>query len=130
MERIELSREQTQKALKTLEAILLKEKDDIVRDSTIQRFEYSYEAVWKFLMRFLYEKRGIELYSPKECFRAAFRTGLLSEEETELALKMTDARNQTVHAYKEELADAVYRDIKMLYQPILQKLFHRLEKEL
>jgi len=36
-------------ALKTLEDILKEKKSGIVRDATIQRFEYTFEAMWKAL---------------------------------------------------------------------------------
>ena len=41
----------------------------IIRDATIQRFEYTFEALWKFLKEYLKEKEGIVSNSPKACFK-------------------------------------------------------------
>ncbi|MEW5766292.1 MAG: nucleotidyltransferase substrate binding protein [bacterium] len=54
----------------------------IVRDAAIQRFEYTFEAIWKFLKEYLKQEEGIMCNSPKSCFREAFSLGLLTEEET------------------------------------------------
>ena len=80
----------------------------MVRDATIQRFEYSFEACWKALKKFLEENEGTICNSPKSCFREAFKVGLLDEERTGLALEMTDERNLTAHTYVEAVAQRVY----------------------
>jgi hypothetical protein len=42
-----------EKALELLESVLQVPKDAIVRDATIQRFEYTYELAWKMIKRHL-----------------------------------------------------------------------------
>ena len=37
------------KALESLDVALAKDKDEFIRDSVIQRFEFTYELSWKFL---------------------------------------------------------------------------------
>lgn len=69
MERLELKYKDALKSLETLEDILKKPFSIIVRDATIQRFEYTFEALWKFLKEYLKEKEGIICNSPKGCFR-------------------------------------------------------------
>lgn len=96
------------RALDTLESILDEPSSEIVRDATIQRFEYTFEACWKSLKMYLAEEEGIVCNSPKSCFRAAFQIGLLGEEEIETALEMTDERNLTSHTYIEAVAQRVY----------------------
>lgn len=100
--------ETADRALGTLEDILDEPLTTIVRDATIQRFEYSFEACWKALKEYLSEEEGVICNSPKSCFRAAFRVGLLNEEQIGHALAMTDARNTTSHTYIEALAKSVY----------------------
>jgi hypothetical protein len=41
------------KAVASLDAALSRDKDEFIRDSVIQRFEYTYELSWKFLARHL-----------------------------------------------------------------------------
>ncbi len=103
------------KAVDTLKEILEEPFSIIVRDATIQRFEYTFEAVWKFLKEYLKKKEGIICNSPKSCFREAFAIGLLTEEETVEFLEMTDDRNMTSHTYMEEVSEILYGKIKRYY---------------
>lgn len=80
----------------------------IVRDAAIQRFEYTFEAFWKFIKEYLKTKEGIICYSPKSCFREVFTVGMINEDETIKLLEMTDNRNMTSHTYKEEVAQIIY----------------------
>jgi nucleotidyltransferase substrate binding protein (TIGR01987 family) len=70
-----------------------------VRDAGVQRFEYTFEVLWKLLKEYLSYKEGIVCNSPKSCFREAFSVGILSEEETVSFIQMTDDRNLTSHTY-------------------------------
>ncbi len=80
----------------------------IVRDAAIQRFEYTFEAFWKFIKEYLKTKEGIICNSPKSCFREVFTVGMINEDETIKLLEMTDNRNMTSHTYKEEIAQIIY----------------------
>ena len=82
MERLNLRRADAQKALETFKSILREPYSVIIRDATIQRFEYTFEAFWKFLKDYLKEKEGVEANTPKAVFRALFTAGYLSEVET------------------------------------------------
>jgi nucleotidyltransferase substrate binding protein (TIGR01987 family) len=95
-------------ALATLEDALREPPGVIARDAVVKRFEYSFEAVWKFLQAFLREREGSVAASPKSCFREALRVGLLSPEETERCLSMTEDRNLTTHTYRLAVAELVY----------------------
>jgi len=112
LERLESRTKETEKALKTLGEIWNEPYSVIVRDATIQRFEYTFEAFWKFLRDYLSEYEGIRSNSPKSCFREALSAGLISEEQTVACLEMTDDRNLTSHTYIEELAEQIYRKIE------------------
>lgn len=83
----------------------------IVRDASIQRFEYSFEAIWKAAQLVLRSRFGIELGAPKPIIRACFQNGILDEAQTRLALAMTDHRNLTSHTYNEALADEIHSAI-------------------
>ena len=84
------------------------EENDIVRDSAIQRFEFTYDIFWKMLKSFLEEKHGVHCVSPKTCFMEAGTKGVLS---SEVWIKITDLRNQTVHTYDEKIAKSVYQKL-------------------
>ncbi len=72
MERLKLKYNDALKSLMTLEEILKEPFSIIIRDATIQRFEYTFEALWKFLKEYLKEKEGIISNSPKACFKEIF----------------------------------------------------------
>ena len=97
----------------------------IIRDATIQRFEYTFEALWKFLKEYLKEREGVICNSPKSCFREFFLLEMITEEETVKFLEMTDDRNMTSHTYKEEVSKVLYG--KMLNHYILmEKLMEKI----
>ncbi len=124
MERLTMKYKDVTKSLETLGSILEEEFSIIVRDATIQRFEYTFEAVWKFLKEYLKEKEGVICNSPKACFREIFSLGFLSEDDTVTCLEMTDRRNDTSHTYKEEVAQMIYAKVKgyfLLMDTLIEK---------
>jgi len=125
---LNLKLEQFKKALSSLKKSLEEEKNDLVRDSAIKRFEYSYELCWKTVKMFLSEKFGEDIFSPKECFRVLRKNKLISDEETELLLQMTDDRNQIIHTYSEVFSEELYEDISQSYYQLLEKVYKILEQ--
>ena len=129
MEKIEALIRDTKKALDTFKEILNEPFSVIVRDAAIQRFEYSFEVIWKLLKEYLKEKEGIICNSPKSCFREAFNVQILDEEETIKALEMTDDRNLTSHAYIEKVAQKIYERLSD-YSELTNKIFNYISKNL
>ncbi len=126
MEKLSTATQLAQRALWTLEEILHLPFNTIVRDAAIQRFEYTFEAVWKLLKIYLESQEGIVCTSPKSCFRHALRAGLLSLEHTETCLMMTDDRNLTSHTYIEAVAQTIYQKLPTYYQ-VMQELFGKIQ---
>ncbi len=115
MERLKLKYSDTIRAMKTLKEILDEPFSIIVRDATIQRFEYTFEALWKFLKVYLKEREGVICNTPKSCYREFFKLDMITEEETVKFLEMTDDRNMTSHTYKEEVSMALYEKMRNHY---------------
>ena len=111
MEKLKQKLRSCQRALATLDEAVNMPFSVIVRDASIQRFEYSFESLWKLLKAYLEQQEGVICHSPKRCFREALQVGLLSVEETETCLVMTDDRNLTSHTYIEAIAEAIYRKL-------------------
>ncbi len=107
--------------METLKEILDEPFSVIVRDATIQRFEYTFEALWKFLKEYLKEREGIVCNSPKSCFREFFLLERITEEATVEFLEMTDDRNMTSHTYKEEVSKILYEKMQNHYL-LMEKL--------
>ncbi len=114
------------KALQTLEELDLTPGDAIVRDAAIQRFEYTFEAVWKAAQAVLRERFGVVLASPKPVIRACRENALLTDSETRLALAMVDHRNLTAHTYNEALAEEIFAALPA-YRDLLHTWLNRLE---
>jgi len=96
------------KAMKKLEEVLELKKTDVVRDSAIKRFELCFDLAWKTIKEYA-RKYGMECYSPRDCFKAAFQLKLI--EHNERWLEMVDDRNLTAHLYKEEQAEKIYQKL-------------------
>ena len=108
MEKLIMRLDACQRAMDTLEEILQMPFSVIVRDASIQRFEYTFESLWKLLKLYLQQEEGVICNSPKRCFREALAADLASADDVELFLMMTDDRNLTSHTYIEALAKAIY----------------------
>lgn len=115
-----------ERAIDTLNTILGEEYSKIIRDASIQRFEYTFESVWKALKVYLNEREGIVANSPKTVFRELQSIRLLTEEETQTALEMVDDRNLTTHTYIEELAETIFRKLPD-YEHLMQQLLKQIQ---
>ena len=109
-----------------LEAVVLP-KNEIVRDAVIQRFEFSYEAVWKALQIYLVHQ-GHECPGSRSVVRKAFAERFISTaEEADLWFQMIVDRNLTSHAYDEELSERIYANILSKYAALLESATQRLQ---
>jgi nucleotidyltransferase substrate binding protein, HI0074 family len=99
------------------------------RDSTIQRFEFTIEILWKTVKEFLKLKEGVECRSPKSCIRDFFGSGYLSSQDVVTLLEAIDDRNLTSHTYHEEIADKIFQNIKK-YLPVIKSVINEIEKNI
>jgi len=98
--------------------------DELGEDGVIQRFEFTFELLWKTLKLFL-EDKGILCQSPKDCLKAAFKYGLFSDDE--LYLNMLVDRNNTSHIYNHEDSRIIYLRIKNEYAKAINSLQEKIE---
>ena len=120
MENIQERINTAQRALTKLRELAVKpDLSDVERDALIQRFEFSFELLWKCAKEYLYVVEGIDAASPKKVIRCCRELGLLDDEQTREALQMADDRNLTTHTYDETFAQAVVERIRR-YAPLLQ----------
>jgi nucleotidyltransferase substrate binding protein (TIGR01987 family) len=103
-------------------------ESDLIRDAAIQRFEFTFELVWKALKLFL-ERQGHECGGPRPTLKKAFAEGLIAtSDEADVWLQMLEDRNLTSHAYDEALAARIYRNIAKDYAPLLGAMAERIQK--
>jgi nucleotidyltransferase substrate binding protein (TIGR01987 family) len=113
MERTQERLAVARRALGTLDELITEGLSSaVVRDAAIQRFEYTFEAVWKAAQMYLREIEGLVIGSPKGVVRLSRQVGILDEDDGRLALAMSDDRNLTVHAYNEAVAEAISKRLK------------------
>ena len=88
-----------------------------LRDSMIQRFEYTVEVLWKYLKFHLdiKEKALKDLSSPRAVIKTACHYGIINEAEAESFMHMIDSRNMTSHIYKEEVAQLLSDQLPGFY---------------
>ncbi len=122
-----------QKALGSLERAIRRSQaamgDEELRDSVIQRFEYTYELSWKML------KRQLEIDAPtpemidalgfRDLIREGAERGLIRDPAA--WFKYREQRNITAHTYDEKKAAQVYMTALRFYGDALA-LFRELEK--
>jgi nucleotidyltransferase substrate binding protein (TIGR01987 family) len=132
MEKIKDRYEITLQTLSTLKNILDKSEAGVpeeyalaVRDSIIQRFEYSIDTFWKFLKLYLQEhlKVTLESTTPRAIIREAVNANLISEQDAPILMDCITSRNETSHTYNEFLAQQVADSIPEYYQ-VMHKIIN------
>ena len=102
-------------------------KDDIIRDSLIQRFEFTYELTHKTLREFMkYLGVTLENSFPRTIFKKAYVNNLISDDK--VWINLLEDRNSTSHIYNENLADEVADRIVKYYVDAIGELVDNLEK--
>jgi nucleotidyltransferase substrate binding protein (TIGR01987 family) len=104
-----LQLETLSKSCHSLQEALNQPKNDFLRDSVIQRFEYCYELSWKAIRKQMQEEVGaasVESISRKDLFRLAKGQKLIID--LPLWFSAHEARNLSSHTYSEDIAEKVY----------------------
>ena len=98
-------------------------KDELDKDGVIQRFEFTFELLWKAL-KIQLEYQGIIVKTPRGSFVEAFRIDLISDEK--IFLDMLEDRNNISHIYDKETADNIFNRIKSDYIPAIENVVNKL----
>lgn len=107
---------QFDKAVDKLKNAIAQPKDEFIRDSVIQRFEFCVELAWKMSRKGM----GTTTTAPKDVVREMAQNKLISD--VKLWLEAIDMRNLSSHTYNEELAEKVYAfSVSFLPELILLK---------
>lgn len=100
---------------------------DLIRDAIIQRFEFTFEVVWKTPKLYL-ERQGHECGGPRPTLKKAFAENLIpTAGESDLWLQMLEDRNLTSHAYDEALAQRIHSHIVRDYAPLLAGMARKIQ---
>jgi len=104
----------------------------LLRDATIQRFEFTFEVAWKTLKRFLEENsiEPIDRLTNRQLFRLGFEQGLLRD--SAAWMLYLGRRNLTSHVYSEAIARQVFEVIPQFLEDarfLLAQLEQRLGED-
>lgn len=114
-----------EQALQRLDEVLALPEDDIVRDSLIKRFEFSFEAGWKAAYRWL-RARGVDVdEGAYEVIPQAFKRRLLTDAAGWDGMRKM--RNRTAHTYDRSVALMVAAFAREDGQRLLSELLQTLK---
>ena len=101
--------------------------NDIIRDSLIQRFEFTYELTHKTLKEFMkYLGVTLENSFPRTIFKKAYVNNLISDDK--VWINLLEDRNSTSHIYNENMAKEIADRVKSQYVDAINELITNLEK--
>lgn len=101
--------------------------NDIIRDSLIQRFEFTYELTHKTLKEFMkYLGVTLENSFPRTIFKKAYVNNLISDDK--VWINLLEDRNSTSHIYNENMAKEIADRIQNQYVYAISELIDNLEK--
>jgi nucleotidyltransferase substrate binding protein (TIGR01987 family) len=122
-EKAKLALNKLKKAYQKLLAGASTAKEELETDGVIQRFEFTFELLWKAL-KILLEEKGIKALSPKDVFKEAFRLEWI-ENET-VFLNMLEDRNRTSHIYDEKTSREIFENIKKDYLAAIKAIIDKI----
>lgn len=101
-------------------------KNEIIRDSLIQRFEFTYELTHKMLKEFMnYSGVTLENSFPRTIFKKAYVNNIISDEL--VWINLLEDRNSTSHIYNEKLVNEIAERIANKYVHSIGELIKNLE---
>lgn len=100
--RIELQLGNFQRALGRLREALAEDETEFIRDSIIQRFEFTFEMAWKTMFRYLADKGDDVVPKAWSVLPVAFEVRLIDDPDTWEQLRKY--RNDVSHEYNRDRA--------------------------
>ncbi|MBU1821666.1 MAG: nucleotidyltransferase substrate binding protein [Bacteroidetes bacterium] len=88
---------------------------DMLKESLIQRFEYTHELAWNVMKDYAHYQGNAGVGGSRDATREAFSLGLI--ENGKIWMDMIISRNQTSHTYDEETANKIYNKVMEDYYP-------------
>lgn len=107
------------RAVTQLEKACAQPKDEFIRDSVIQRFEFSYELAWK-MLKLRLEAESLSPRTPKETLQEALQAGFIADGNRWSEIQRM--RNLSSHTYDEALADQVHAFVSSEGLPLFRQL--------
>lgn len=100
---------------------------EVYRDSIIKKYEMLEDLTWKLLSK-IFKDRGLDINSPKGCYRQAFKEGWIVD--IDIWNEMLLARNTTSHIYDKEDYEEIKNRIIDKYIDAIDELLYKISQEL
>ena len=100
-----------------------REVSELEQHGLIQGFEFTHELAWNLLKDYLTHQGIAGIVGSRDATRLAFLNGLISD--GEIWMGMIRSRNQSSHTYNLEQAQAIARDVIVLFYPAFSALNER-----
>lgn len=100
-----------------------RELSELEQQGLIQGFEFTHELAWNLLKDYLTHQGIAGIVGSRDATRLAFLNGLISDGDVWMA--MIRSRNQSSHTYNLEQAQAIARDVIVLFFPAFSALNER-----
>ena len=100
-----------------------RELSELEQQGLIQGFEFTHELAWNLLKDYLTHQGIAGIVGSRDATRLAFLNGLISD--GEIWMGMIRSRNQSSHTYNLEQAQAIARDVIVLFYPAFSALNER-----
>ncbi len=98
---------------------------DMMRDSLIQRFEFTIELCWNLQRDIAVDLGFLDVIGPKPAIQKAFEIGLIND--FEIWKSMLKSRNLTSHTYNEVQSIDISNSIVNVYNPAITKFIQTIE---
>lgn len=99
---------------------------EVYRDSIIKKYETLEDLTWKLLSK-IFKDSGLEINSPRGCYKQAFKEGLI--EDIDIWNDILISRNATSHIYDEVDYEAVKNNIINKYITAIEKLLNNISNK-
>ena len=96
-----------------------KDGDELKQDGAIQRFEFTFELMWKTL-KVYFAYAGKRLSNPRDALQEAFRQQFFTDEQ--LFLDMLDDRNTSTHTYDFATTRRIFSHIESRYLSAMEDI--------
>ncbi|MDR3012288.1 MAG: nucleotidyltransferase substrate binding protein [Chitinispirillales bacterium] len=103
-----------------------RELTEAERMGLIQSFEFTFELAWNLMKDYLHHKGISRIVGSRDAIRNAFKNDII--ENGEIWMDMIERRNETVHAYDEEVAIRVVNSVSDSYIEEMEKLLKTMRK--
>lgn len=118
--------DELRRALTRLREGMVQAQNDLDRDGVIQRFEFTFELVWKSIQAYAAYK-GLEVTSPRDAFRVAADLGILAN--PDVWFDFLKDRNESTHLYSDDKAKLIFSHIPRFIEEV-EKLITNMGKKI